>query len=164
MGFFDFFKFKQDCQHDYTIIKIIPLERKGTMIIWLSCKKCRQSTSTFHDLTENEMAIFRPPLIESLLKKEGYLKETTKSPFVTIDPQEFYNQLEPVMSLFDRLIITRQTSNGGMEITPLRDMMRIKFKTAYSHLARSEKDLEDLEKVIETFNRNPHLYDKKGKA
>ena len=62
------------CKHDYTILNINPLERKGTLIITLRCKKCKQGMPTFHDFTETEELMFRNPKLEELMLKEGYLK------------------------------------------------------------------------------------------
>ncbi len=66
------------CKHEYTIMSVDGLDREGTMIVHLSCKKCRHRMDTFHDLTETEEIKFRHPKVEELLRKEGYLVQKNK--------------------------------------------------------------------------------------
>lgn len=73
------------CKHDYSISSVDALEREGTMIVHIFCKKCKQLMDTLHDLTETEEIQFRNSTVENLLKKEGYLVKKNKKVYLKIN-------------------------------------------------------------------------------
>lgn len=68
------------CKHDYKIAVVDKLERKGTMIVHLTCKKCGKPFDTFHDFTETEDPSFRNPMIEKMLNNDTYFVNDQRKP------------------------------------------------------------------------------------